>query len=212
MTKVQVCGVRSFEDALICKAAGVDAIGFVSVEGRKRNVPLEQIKDIIGRLGPSVDSTLIGFPVTAEEFIEKGERVKADVLQVYTLTASQLTRMRDSGFRIVRAVGVDVMTGKLSSTIEELEGFVEVCDLLLFEPTHDGKVGGMGLSTDYATALSPYIRYCPRFSIAGGLTPDNVDEALKLGPYMVDVSSGVESDDGRKDPEKVRQFVKRCKE
>jgi len=163
-------------------------------------------------LGPSVDSTLIGFPVTAEEFIEKGERVKADVLQVYTLTASQLTRMRDSGFRIVRAVGVDVMTGKLSSTIEELEGFVEVCDLLLFEPTHDGKVGGMGLSTDYATALSPYIRYCPRFSIAGGLTPDNVDEALKLGPYMVDVSSGVESDDGRKDPEKVRQFVKRCKE
>lgn len=212
MTRVQVCGVRNVEDALMCEAAGVDAIGFVSVEGRKRDVPLDLIKDIIGRLGPSVDSTLIGFPCTAEEFIKKGERVNADVLQVYTLTADQLVIMRDSGFRVVRAVGVDVMTGKLSSTISELEGFVEVCDLLLFEPTHDGKVGGMGLKADYSTALSPYIRYCKRFSIAGGLTPDNVDEVLKLDPYMVDVSSGVESDDGRKNPEKVRRFVKRCKE
>ncbi|MDP6627461.1 MAG: phosphoribosylanthranilate isomerase [Methanopyri archaeon] len=210
MTKVQVCGVRSLEDALMCEAAGVDAIGFVSVEGRKRNVPLERIKNIIGRLGPSVDSTLIGFPRTPQEFIEKGRSVGADVLQVYTLTAAEIGMLKESGFTVVRAVGIDSTTGRLELTVDQLKEMVAACDFVLFEPRTGGNIGGMGVKVDYVSILTPYIIHCRRFSIAGGLTPDNVQEALKLGPYAVDVSSGVESDNGRKDPDKVRRFVKRC--
>jgi len=210
MTKVQVCGVRNVEDALMCEAAGVDAIGFVSVEGRKRDVPLERIKDIIERLGPSVTSTLIGFPRTPEEFIEKGRAVGADVLQVYTLTAAEIGMLKESGFTVVRAVGIDVATGRLELTVDQLKEMVATCDFVLFEPKAGGRIGGMGVRVDYERMLTPYIAHCRRFSIAGGLTPDNVEEALKLRPYAVDVSSGVESDDGRKDPEKVRRFVKRC--
>ena len=69
----------------------------------------------------------------------------------------------------------------------------------------------MGQGADFAAALPPHIQRCGRFGIAGGLTPENVHEALSLGPHVVDVSSGVESSVGRKDPEKVRAFVARCR-
>ncbi len=211
MTKVQICGVTSMEDALICEEAGADAIGFVSVEGRRRNVQIEKIKDIIEQLGPFTTKSLIGFPESSEEFIEKARYVNADMVQLYTLNVAEVEKIKQQGFGVIRAVHIDVKKGKIEMDLDEFMEFTQVCDVILFEASLHGKTGGMGLKYDYRNIM-PYLQYCKRFNIAGGLHPDNVQEALKLNPYAVHVSSGVESEGGRKDKEKVEAFMKRCKQ
>ena len=211
MTKVQVCGVRTLKDAIICEKAGVDAVGFVNVEGRSRSIQLEEIKDIIDGLGPMILTTLIGFPKNADDIIKKADFVGADAVQTYTSNTDELEKLRDHGFRVYRAISVDVVNGTLEVSKEDLSSFAEVSDIIVFEPSLNKVVGGLGLSYDYETILSPYIGYCVRFGIAGGLNPKNVRNALKIKPYSVDVSSGVESKLGTKSEEKVIEFVKRCK-
>ena len=211
MTKVQICGIRTLEDALICEKAGADSLGFVDVEGRARSIPLENIKDIIEGIGPMILSTLIGFPKNSEEITKKADFVGADAVQIYTLDTNELEGVRDQGFRVYRAVSIDIGTGKLEVSVQDLNLFAEVCDMIVFEPSSDKVTGGLGLHYDYENILPPYINYCRRFGVAGGLNPQNVGDALKIKPYSVDVSSGVESKLGTKSEEKVIEFIKRCK-
>jgi phosphoribosylanthranilate isomerase len=211
MTKVQVCGIRTLEDALICEKANADSLGFVNVEGRARSIPLDNIKDIIEVIGPMTLSTLIGFPKNSEEIIKKADFVGADAVQIYTLDTIELERVRDCGFRVYRAVSIDVQTGKLEVSVEKLNSFAKVCDMIIFEPSLNKITGGLGLQYDYEGILISYINHCRRFGVAGGLNPQNVESALKIGPYSVDVSSGVESKLGTKSEEKIIEFIKRCK-
>lgn len=210
MTKVQICGVTSMEDALMCEEMGADAIGFVSVESRRRNVQIEKIKGILEQLGPFTTKSLIGFPENSEEFIEKARYVNADMVQLYTLNVAEIEKIKQQGFGVIRAVHIDRETGQLEMDINEFAEFARVCDVILFEPSLRGRKGGIGLKYDYEK-ITPYVHYCKRFSIAGGLAHDNVQEALKLNPYAVHVSSGIESEIGKKDGEKVKAFIKRCK-
>lgn len=211
MTKVQVCGIRTLEDAIICEKAGADSLGFVNVEGRERSIPLERTKEIIEGVGPMTLTALIGFPKNADDIIKKADFVGADAVQTYTLDINELEKVRDHGFRVYRAVSIDIGAGNLEVPIKDLSSFAEVSDIIVFEPSLNKVVGGLGLSYDYGSILSPYIKCCGRFGIAGGLNSQNVGEALKIEPYSVDVSSGVESKLGTKSKEKVIEFVKRCK-
>lgn len=209
MTRVQICGVTSLDDAITCERIGTDAIGFVNVEGRRRSLSLEEIRDIIASLGPLVSSSLIAFPKNADEIIRNASYVNADIVQIYTLNVSKIEKIREQGFKVVRSVSVDIDNG-IEFSIEELKDFSHVCDVILFEPSKHGKTGGIGLEYDYKKLLSPYLNYCKRFNIAGGLTPGNVNKALLLKPYAVHVSSGVESIFGIKDQRKVEEFIRRC--
>jgi phosphoribosylanthranilate isomerase len=172
---------------------------------------LEKTKEIIQNLGPMILTTLIGFPKNSEEILKKADFVDADAVQIYTLGVNELERIRENGFRVFRAISIDIKTGNLEVPLETLSSFAEVSDLIIFESSVDKLVGGLGLSYDYESILSPFIKYCKRFGIAGGLNPQNVRDALKIKPYSVDVSSGVESGLGKKSQEKVVEFVKRCK-
>ena len=211
MTRVKVCGVRSLVDALLCYKEGVDAIGFVHAPGRKRSLDLEEIRDIVRSLPPGVSSTLITLDDNVEDTLDKARKTGADTVQTYTLGSSDIRKLKEQGFGVVRAVTVDRETGKPDIDKEELDKVSEAADLLLFEPSSNGRAGGLGLRFESLTGLAGLVSDCPRFGIAGGLNPDNVATALRFNPLMVDVSSGVESPDGRKDPELVREFVRRCR-
>ncbi len=211
MTKVQVCGVRTVEDAIICENAGVDSLGFVNVEGRKRSVSLDKIKEMVENIGPMILSTLIAFPNNSDEIIKKATFTEVDAVQTYTLDIEELEKIKDQGFRVYKAVEINIKTGNLKIPVEDLSSFGEASDMIIFEPSFNDIVGGLGLQYNYEKTLTPYINYCKRFGIAGGLTPKNVVEALKIKPYSVDVSSGVELKLGIKSEEKVIEFIKRCK-
>jgi len=193
--KVKICGVTNQADAFLCEEAGADAIGFVHFPGRSRSVPLEMIADMCSHLGPMTTKVLVCAPKDEEETLRMCDKAATDVVQLYSLDPSQVQSVRDSGIGVIRAV---------KPTRAQALRFREVADALLFEQWP----GGTGRQYDYSAIP---LKTCPRAIIAGGLNLDNVRQVRSLGPYGLDVSSGVERSVGRKDPWLVHEFVRRCK-
>ena len=212
MTRVKVCGVRSKEDAQMCYRESVDAIGFVYAPGRKRSIPLSEIRYIISRLPLGVSSTLITLDEDVNDVLEQASLTQPDTVQTYALGPKDIKRVKEHGYGVIRAVTVDADSGEPEIRGEELSEVSRAADLVLFEPSANGRSGGLGLKFETFSGLSKLLPGCPRFGIAGGLDPDNVRDALELAPVMVDVSSGVESPDGNKDQKLVRKFVRRCRQ
>ncbi|MHA1771575.1 MAG: phosphoribosylanthranilate isomerase [Candidatus Thorarchaeota archaeon] len=213
MTRVQVCGVRTVEDALMCEEEGVDAVGFVLVEGRKRSVTPKTAREIGSQLGPFVQRTGIILERPVESIVALASDAEVDVIQTYSQNLRTIEELHDHGFRIVNTILVTPDEEHITSQptpmlLKELSG---LCDLVLFEPVVDGSFGGQGHQHNYHRLAQDFLPYCRRFAIAGGLNPNNVGSILKLQPYAVDVSSGVESEIGKKDRDLVRAFVAECK-
>ncbi|HIH01117.1 TPA: phosphoribosylanthranilate isomerase [Thermoplasmata archaeon] len=193
--KVKICGITSAEDAFMCEELGADALGFVHVSGRARSLQPGEIRDICGSLGPMVTTVLVCAPPDTGSALELIDRSRARVVQLYTLEGKSLDAIRATGVRVIRAVRPDP---------EEADVFADHADALLFE---SGKPG-TGTGFDYSSV--PVSR-CRRAIIAGGLTVGNLEEAKRMNPYALDVSSGVESTPGSKDRALVSEFIRRCR-
>lgn len=193
--KVKICGITNLEDAAMCEDLGADALGFVHVEGRKRSRSLDEISGICGSLGPMTTKVLVCIP----EDVSDAERMLAasgvNMLQLHSLEPDELDILRSMGTSVIRAIAPDRF---------EAARYADHADALLFE----NDVPGTGSSYDYSTVP---VDSCRRSIIAGGLNLDNMDAALRMKPYALDVSSGVEHSLGKKDPELVTGFIKRCK-
>jgi phosphoribosylanthranilate isomerase len=194
--KVKVCGITCAEDAFLCEELGADALGFVHVPGRMRNLPLARIDEICSSVGPMSVKVLVCAPDGVAAARTMLERSGADVLQLHSLVPEEVSGLRSEGVRVIRSVPPER---------GEAGRFARCADALLFE----GGRPGSGTVHDYSKVP---LDVCERGIIAGGLTPSNLHEAKALGPYALDVSSGVEAVPGRKDPSLVEEFVRRCRE
>ena len=194
--KVKICGVMTSEDAVMCEDLGADAIGFIYFPGRTRSLPLGKIAEISSSLGPLTTKVLVCAPNSTSEAVEMLHTSKVDALQLYSLVPDEIRELRSLGLRVFRVV---------HPVREQALKFSNAADALVFE----GGAPGSGSSYDYAKVP---LDCCRKAIIAGGLTPSNLHLAKSLRPYGLDVSSGVETSVGRKDPELVSQFIKRCRE
>jgi len=193
--KVKICGITRLADAQMCEDQGADALGFVHFPGRRRSIPLSEIASIGSTIGPMVTKVLVCAPRDSSHALDMVKRSAADAIQVYSLDRESMNEIRDHGVKVIRAV---------QPTRSEAVRFADAADALLFE---DG-IPGTGKSYDYSRIP---VNCCSRAIIAGGLNITNVDEAKRLTPYALDVSSGVELSTGRKDPGLVSEFIKRCR-
>jgi len=193
--RVKICGITNLDDACRCEELGADALGFVHVPGRSRSIALEHIAGICSSLGPMVTKVLVCAPESPGEALRMVSSAGTDAVQLYSLEPEDLGEIRKQGVRVIRAVPPDR---------SEAKRYAPSADALLFERG----VPGTGESYDYS--LAP-LDCCRRSIIAGGLTLQNLDRAKALRPYAVDVSSGVERADGKKDPHMVEEFVRRSK-
>lgn len=193
--KAKICGITNLEDAAMCEDMGADALGFVHVVGRERSRPLDEISEMCGSLGPMTTKVLVCVPEDVHDaermFIASG----ADVIQVHSLEPDELDVLRSDGITVMRSVAPDR---------SEASKYAPHSDLLVFEAS----IPGTGSAYDYEAVPSDF---CRRGIIAGGLNVNNMGSALKMRPYGLDVSSGVEESPGRKSPELVSQFIRRCK-
>ena len=187
--------MTSAEDAFMCEELGADAIGFVHVNDRARSLQPAKIRDICGSLGPMVTTVLVCAPPSIGSALELIDRCRVRVIQLYTLEGKSLDAIRATGVRVIRAVRPDP---------EEAAVFADHADALLFE---SGKPG-TGSGFDYSRVP---VSCCRRAIIAGGLSVDNLEEAKRMNPYALDVSSGVESTPGTKDRSLVGEFIRRCR-
>ena len=199
---VKICGITSEADALAAAEAGADAIGLMFYEGSPRHVTLEQAKAISTALPQHV--MRVGVFVNAEEaFVHQAlTECMLNILQFHgDETPEECSRYPVMTLKAFRVQGEE--------TLAELEAYPSAGYLL--DAYVKDALGGTGATFNWDLAVRAQKFGKPIF-LAGGLTPENVAEAVrKVQPFGVDVSSGVEIEPGRKDAEQMRTFVAAAK-
>jgi phosphoribosylanthranilate isomerase len=212
MVQVKICGITRYEDLKIAIDAGADLIGFIiGVTSSQRNLGLAKAKELISKVHNDVRSVAVTVFNTKEELIKIYDELETDYLQIHGNFQSILKSFPEtlSKERIIGAVsGRDPDASELAVRVSDI-----FHTILLDSTTHEG-LGGTGITHDWN--LSRRIRdtiYPNRLILAGGLTPENVGDAVKkVRPYGVDVSTGIEEKPGIKDHKKIFDFITRVKE
>ena len=198
---VKVCGVTSREDARAAVAAGADAIGFVFWPRSPRAVDADTARAIAAALPPFVLRVGVFVDAPNEEIRRVADEVGLDMVQLHGSEAPEAVAAAPR--RAVKAVRVGP-----GFRVEDALRYDGAAAGLLVDTRVDGGLpGGTGRSFDWSL-VRPLREGTSFLVLAGGLTPDNVGAAIAaVRPDAVDVSTGVESAPGRKDPAKMRAFV-----
>jgi phosphoribosylanthranilate isomerase len=197
--KVKICGITRAVDAQAAVAAGADALGFVFYERSVRHLSAAQAAAIIGELPPFV--ARVGVFVNAPEpFLrEVAGECGLDTLQLHGNEPPEFCR-RLQPWKIIKAFRMH--NRETLRRLPEYSGLAWLLDSYV-----PGQMGGSGERFDWDLA-GEAAKLGGKIILAGGLTPANVAEAVRrVRPYAVDVSSGVESAPGKKDPHKIRDFI-----
>jgi phosphoribosylanthranilate isomerase len=202
MVKVKICGIRTVTEAMMAISAGADAIGFNFWHRSKRHVTPDQAKAIRAALPPFVTPVALFVDAQAEDILETVAHVGMDCVQLHGFEPPRLIE-RLHGLQVIKAVPI-----RNDADLRRLEEYRVSAFLLdAFSP---GMPGGTGKTIDWELARQASAR--AKIILAGGLTPDNVAEAVRtVRPYAVDVASGVEKAPGVKSRKLVTQFVREAK-
>jgi phosphoribosylanthranilate isomerase len=232
MTWVKICGITNLEDAFAAVEAGADALGFVFYEKSPRNVAPETVRDIVSRLPVSIEKVGVfvgGAPrnlpelahdlgltgsqlhigpdlPSVNEHVVHGSGCFPRGFKSYTsMPAEWFIESEDSTRRFVESAAQS--TESMRSHPGRPRDFYQT---IFLDSGSLQQRGGTGAVFDWQKA-APIVEQMQRVLkvvVAGGLNPTNVPDAIHLlKPWGVDVSSGVESKPGKKDPDKVRAFI-----
>ncbi len=197
-TRIKICGICGVDDAEIACSAGADAIGLVFYDKSPRNVTLDSAAEIVASLPPFVSVVGLFVNSSDEEVRQVLSRVQLDLLQFHGDEDESFCSSYDRPY--IRAIRVKSDTD-LPSLCQQ---YVSARGLLLDSFRKDTP-GGTGEAFDWE--LIPSKLPLPVI-LAGGLNPENVAQAISaVQPWAVDVSSGVEVSPGKKDQQKIQQFV-----
>lgn len=203
-TEIKICGLTRAVDAEFADAAGVEYLGVIFAGGPRERTPAQARETLAGRRARKVG---VFGSQTASEIAAVAETVGLHVLQLHDVTdAEQVERVRAATGLEVWAV-VRTADGVLPDAVGEL---CDAADAVLIDALVPGQLGGSGVpvSWDRLGEELDALDYHPRIVLAGGLTAENVAEAIDLvAPNVVDVSSGVESSPGVKDHARLRAFI-----
>lgn len=201
-TRVKICGITCIEDALAAAEAGADAIGLVFWPGSRRHVQPGVAAEIVAALPPFV--TTVGL------FLDPSEGRVWDVLDTVPLAMLQFHGDESADFceRFARPyIKAVPMGGNHAPQVYAAPHATALGFLLDSHAT--GEAGGTGMAFDWTRVPDDFTR---PVILAGGLTPDNVREAVRtVRPWAVDVSSGVESAPGRKDVNRMQTFIEQVR-
>jgi phosphoribosylanthranilate isomerase len=223
MTWVKICGTTTRDDALAAVNAGADAVGFVFASSPRRIAP-ESAQEIVSALPRPVDKVGVFANESAERIESIAGQVGLTVIQLHGDETPEFARklFRNgraggrAGLRVFKAISVmPGVEGELRefASAEAVDGILLDSAVLRVACMGQGTElvrGGTGVTFDWkrATDFMPGVARQTRVILAGGLSPANVAEAVRiLKPWGVDVCTGVEASPGAKDHAKVRAFV-----
>ncbi len=207
MPKVKICGVTNAQDALWAANLGADFLGLNFCPQSPRKVSLQHAKELAAQIPPFVGLAGVFVDEPMESLAKTVKRVPLKIIQLHGMESPEYCRdARALGVKLIKAL-------RLQKPLElaELTPYEEHVDYFLFDTYSVDMPGGTGLSFswDWLKALELYSK--PWF-LAGGLHPGNILEALKaVHPPMVDVCSGVEKSQTRKDYEAMKNFIQIAK-
>jgi phosphoribosylanthranilate isomerase len=202
-TRVKICGVTRPEDALHIALEGADAIGLVFYEKSPRCVTADRANEICRALPAFVTSVALFKDADTDRVHQILEQTQIDCLQFHGNESAEYCRQ--FGVPYIKALGMDAPNGSQPDIARRAEAYFEARGLLL-DSHAPGKDGGTGKTFDWS--MIPEDLPLPLI-LAGGLDATNVANAIEAAsPYAVDVSSGVESEEGIKDKSRVTEFMK----
>ena len=210
--KVKICGITREEDLQTAVALDIDALGFVvGVPSSPRNLSLKQAEKLINQVPLFVTSVLVMVPQSVDAILQTCECLRPNAVQLHGDILMDPIKLRTTlpNVSLIRAINTkSVMLPDGASDASK------AFDAVLLDSFAKGMSGGTGLVHDWnlSKRVKQTINPTPLI-LAGGLTPENVQEAIHtVQPYAVDVSTGVESHPGTKDPAKVLAFIRNVKE
>ena len=203
MVKVKVCGIKNPGDARVAADAGADAIGLVFAQS-PRQVNVEEAREIAAALPEDVLKVGVFVDAEPEEVLRIAGEVGLDYAQLHgDEDPETIARIRDGGLGVIKALRV--RNARALAAVERYEA-----DLFLLDAWSAKVRGGTGERFDWELAKS--LKGRDNILVSGGLTPENVREAIEFfEPYGVDASSSLEERPGKKDDERVRRFVSAAK-
>jgi len=215
MTWVKICGITNVEDALAAVDAGADALGFVFYEKSPRHVTTEAVRDIVQRLPVEVEKVGVFVEESVEQMEEVAGRAGLTGIQRH-VRPSRSQRQEHFAPVSKTAKYIAIRASDLIDGQRRFEGIMwskgmeDFVAAVFLDAGTETQPGGTGTTFDWKKAAQTVsgLQQNFRIVVAGGLTPTNVPEAMRiLKPWGVDVSTGVEAHPCKKDAEKVRAFI-----
>ena len=201
--RVKICGISNFEDARAAVEAGADALGFIFFPQSPRNVSPEVARSIIEQLPPFVAKVGVFVNEAADRILQIAKETGIDTVQLHGDESPELCeKIARENLKVIKAFRI-----KDQSSLAAMNGFR--ASAFLLDSYVPGQLGGTGAKFNWDLAVQAAGLGTP-IILAGGLVAENVGDAVsKVGPYGVDVSSGVELElaPGKKDHAKVRAFI-----
>lgn len=194
--KIKICGITNLEDALYAAYAGADALGFVFYDKSPRYIDPLYAKDIITQLPPFVQSVGLFVNHSADEINSIASISKIDLAQIhFDISHEEYKQINVKKIKVVRVQNKNDLIN-LREDFYLVDAFVE-------------NYGGEGkrINLDWFQNID-----CSKLILAGGLNAENLSQLNGFGFYGVDVSSGVESSKGKKDPAKIKDFIIKANE
>jgi phosphoribosylanthranilate isomerase len=196
MTKIKICGITNIEDAFLAIDSGADALGFVFYRGSKRYIDPESANNIISNLPPFITTVGIFVNQGLDEINYTKEKAGFDTIQLHGDEPPDFCK---NFTRVIKAIRV-----KENIDLKLIESYP--VKVVLFDTFSEESYGGTGRSFGWGALKD--LNTSKRIILSGGLTPENVFQAIRIvHPYAVDVSTGVEDHPGKKNPEKLKKFI-----
>jgi phosphoribosylanthranilate isomerase len=223
---VKICANTNVDDALLAAESGADAVGFVFAPS-KRQVTPEDVCEIVKALPAKVEKVGVfatDDPVQIEEYVRVGGLTAVQLHGRFRTAVVKHLAEECAGVKIIQTMAYELHPmnrddhdARFEAALRLVFGDARVWAVLL-DAAKSGTSGGLGVSFDWdrvgriVQRTQAAFEKAPHVILAGGLNPGNVAEAVaKLQPWGVDVASGVELSPGKKDPQKLRAFVKAAK-
>jgi phosphoribosylanthranilate isomerase len=196
ITKVKICGLTNYDDAVAAMDMGADLLGFNFYPDSPRYVTPEQATDIINKLPGFIDTVGVFVNASIEHIHETNAVCQLDWVQLHGDEEPDFCRaLLSHNVKTMKAIRV-----KNQADIERADSFFT--DAVLLDAFNPDKYGGTGLTFDWNVIG----HISKRVFLAGGINPDNAAEAVRLGVYGIDVCSGIESGPGKKDHRKMKKL------
>jgi phosphoribosylanthranilate isomerase len=196
--KVKICGITNAEDALLCESLGANALGFILYKGSKRFIEPDAAAKIISALSPFSLTVGVFVNSSSDEINSIGNRIKLNVVQLHGEESSDIISKINlpviKSFRINN--GFDFSLLKKFGNVS-----------YLFDTYSEKEYGGTGKTFNWEL-IPDELRN--KIILSGGISINNIEEVYKkINPAAVDLSSSLESEPGKKDSDKVKEFFKK---
>jgi len=201
LVKVKICGITNYDDAAAAVDMGADLLGFNFYPKSPRYVTREKAARIISKLPAFVDVVGIFVNASFDEIRETIDQCQLSWIQLHGDESPEFCR----SFLSINIKTMKALRIKDQADIERVDDYFT--DAILLDAFHPERYGGTGVTFDWNVIG----HIGKRIFLAGGINPDNVAAAVKLGVYGIDACSGLEAGPGKKDHEKMKKLFEKIR-